>query len=393
MKLERLTLTFVIVVCTLFMQAGCEEEAMAPRELNPNFFNRFGQPDRQIATSGSNKSSKSSPRIAFDKDIHDFGNVGPETSRICEFRFTNIGDGILKIDQVTKTCGCTPFLLTKNQYAPGESGTLKVKYYSDTQRGLTTKHLYVHSNDRVTPKVELAIKARIITKVNYEPKTLSLLLERENAGCPKITLSSIDNQPFSIKNFRSTANCVTADFNPSVKATSFVLQPKVNMARLEKTLNGRIEIDLTHPECKTISLGLNTLPKFQIAPRSIIARGLKPNKPIVKQLRILNNYNEDFELESASSKKGIVRVLSKELVRNGYELQLQITPPATGNKTRVFSDVLSVKIKGGKKLDVPCSGFYTGATGSSLTSATDSKTCKTCKPVIMKPSDWKKKGS
>jgi hypothetical protein len=158
-------------------------------------------------------------------------------------------------------------------------------------------------------------------------------------------------------------------------------------------LNGRIEIDLTHPECKTISLSLNTLPKFQIAPRSIIARGLEPNKPIVKQLRILNNYNEDFELESTSSKKGIVRVLSKELVSNGYELQLQITPPAAGNKSRVFSDVLSVKIKGGKKLDVPCSGFYTGATEPSPTSTTDSKKCKTCKPVIMKPGDWKKRGS
>lgn len=391
MKLDRLILTVVIVVCGLFVQAGCEEEAMAPRrELNPNFFQRFGQPKRQMATSGS---IKSSPRIAFEKDVHDFGNVGPETSRLCEFRFTNVGNSTLKIGQVTKTCGCTPFLLTKNQYAPGESGTLKVKYYSDTQRGQTTKHLYVHSNDMATPKVELAIKARVITKVDYEPKTLSLLLKRENAGCPKITLTSTDNQPFSIKNFRSTANCVTADYNPSVKAASFVLQPKVNMARLEKALNGRIEIDLTHPECKTITVGLNTLPQFQISPRSIIARRLEPSKPIVKQLRILNNYNEDFELESASSKKGIVRVLSKELVRNGYELQLQITPPAAGNRTRVFSDVLSVKIKGGKKLEIPCSGFYTGATESSLTSATDSKKCKTCKPLIINPAEWKNKGS
>jgi len=387
---NRLTTVTLILICVLLLHAGCEEQAMAPQALSPDWFQQFQQPTRPTTTP---RAGISSPRIAFEKVVHDFGDIGPGTSNLCEFRFTNTGNGILKIGEIGRTCGCTPFSLAKTQYAPGESGTLKVNYYSDTQRGPTTKHLLVHSNDRAQPEVILAVQARIISKVDYEPKTLNLVLKQENAGCPNITLTSIDNQPFSIRHFKSTGNCITADHNPSVKATSFVIQPKVDMAKLEKTLNGRIEIGLTHPECKTITVSLNTLPKFKIAPRSIIVRGVEPKKPIVKKVRILNNYNEDFELESTSSRNGTVKVLSNAIVPDGYELELEIMPPASENKKRLFTEEFFVKIRGGEQLEIPCSVFYSSAPDLSLTSSKETKECKTCKPTIFYPPSEKNKGS
>ena len=270
MKPNWLILTAIVVGLTLLFHAGCEEQAAAPQQLSPDWFNRFQQPSepKVIPTT-----SRLSPRITFQELTHDFGDIGPATSHLCEFRFTNAGDGVLRIKEIGKTCGCTPFSLAKRDYAPGESGTLKVKYYSDTQRGSTAKQLFVYSNDKTQPEVALTIKATIITKVAYEPKTLNLLLEQENAACPQITLTSIDSQPFSISSFTSTANFVAVDFNPSVKATSFVLQPKVDMAKLERTLYGRIEVGLTHPECEMITIGVSTVPRFSVAPRSIIVRG------------------------------------------------------------------------------------------------------------------------
>jgi hypothetical protein len=393
MKPNRLISTILIVTCVLLLQAGCEEEAMAPRELSPDWFQRFEQPTPPTTTARAARANRLSPRIEFEKVVHDFGDVGPETGNLCEFRFTNAGNTTLKIGDVSKACGCTPFLLTKKEYAPGESGTLQVKYYSETQLGPTTKQLVVHSNDEAQPEVTLAIRARVMAKVDYEPKTLSLLLKQENAGCPKITLTSIDNQPFSISHFKSTGNCVTADYNPSVKATTFVLEPKVDMAQLEKTLRGRIEIGLTHPECKTVSLGLNTLAKFKVAPGSVIVRGVNPKDSIVKKVRILNNYNEDFVVESTSSSKGTITVLSNEVVRNGFELELQIKPPAPGARTRVFTETLFVNIKGGKQLKIPCSVFYSVPAVSPLTSTEDGVECKTCKPLVVGPDEWKKSGS
>ncbi len=373
------------MTCCLLLQAGCEEEAMAPRqELSSDWFRQFNQlqqSGRSTTPARSHtRSQKTAPKIELEKVVHDLGNVGPGTNNLVEFKFTNVGNSTLKIGEITKTCGCTPFSLAKKEYAPGESGTLKVNYFSEKQRGQATKHLVIHSNDRARPEITLTIKANIRIHVAHEPKTLNLLLKQENANCPQLTLTSIDNQPFSITSFKSTANFITADFNPSEKATKFVLQPKVNMEMLEKTLNGRIEIGLTHPECKTISVSIHTLPKFKIAPRSIIVRGMDSREPIVKKLRILSNYNEDFELESVWSSKGTVKVLSNAIVRNGFELELEIRPPASENKKRIFTETFFVKTKDGQQLEIPCNISYSKTIPASL--ALKDEECKTCGPKI-----------
>ena len=385
MKPKRLIFTILIMICCLFLQAGCEEEATAPQQqLSADWFRQFnriqqsGQPT--TTTRSTSRTRRAAPKIEFEKVVHDFGNVGPGTNNLCEFKFTNAGNSTLKIGEITKTCGCTPFMLAKKEYAPGESGTLKVNYFSEKQNSQTTKQLVIHSNDRANPKVTLGIKADIKIQVNHEPKTLNLLLNQENADCPQLILTSIDNQPFSITSFKSTANCITADYNPSEKATKFVLQPKVDMEKLENTLNGRIEIGLTHPECKTISVGVSTLPKFKIAPRSIIVRGMDSREPIVKKLRILNNYDEDFELESFTSSKGMVKVLSNSIIHNGYELELEITPPASGSKRRILTEKFFVKTKGGQQLEIPCNVYYSRTIPASLTSKDEE--CKTCGPKI-----------
>ncbi|HUU15649.1 MAG TPA: DUF1573 domain-containing protein [Sedimentisphaerales bacterium] len=388
MKPNQLILTVLVVVCVLLLQAGCEEEAMAPREISPDWF----QQQTQMATTRTPSFAKSSSRITFEKVTHNFGDVGPGTNHLCEFRFTNTGEGVLKISQVDKTCGCTPFSLNKTEYAPGESGTLRVRYYAELEQGSTTKQLFVHSNDRQNPKVALAIKARVAAKVKSEPSTLSLSLKHQNAGCPQITLTSLDNQPFSISSFKSTANCVTAAYNPSAKATRFVLQPKVDMAKLEKTLNGRIEIGLTHPECKTLTIGLNALPRFSVAPRPIVVHSAQAKTPVTRKVRIQNNYKDDFELESVYSKNGTVKVLSNTRLIDGYELDLSITPPDTLNTTGVFTDVVYVKVKGGRNLEIPCSGFYSrpdavsrapsraSSRASTRSTSTNKKDCPTCGP-------------
>ena len=360
---------------------------MGPQqELSADWFRQFDQiqlSSSPITTTTPTTTRRGfqrrAPKLEFKKLEHDFGSVGPGTNNLCEFRFTNTGNSILKIGEITNTCGCTPFSLVKKEYAPGESGILKVGYLSDQQHGQTTKQLIIHSNDRANPDITLAIKANIMMQVDYEPKTLNLVLKQENANCPELTLGSIDNQPFSITSFKSTANCITADFDPSEEATKFVLQPKVDMELLEKTLNGRIEIGLNHPECKSISVSIRTLPKFKISPRSLIVRGMATQEPIVKKLRILNNYDEDFELESVWSRNGAVKVVSNAIVQNGYELELEITPPASKDTKRIFNEKFFVKTKDGHQLEVPCNVFYSRTIPPSLrASATEDEECKTC---------------
>ena len=298
------------------------------------------------------------PEITFEKLTHDFGEIGPETKNACEFKFKNTGDALLKIGVIRCPCGCTVAELAKKEYAPGESGAVKIVYSAARSPGSITKSCSVPSNDKKRPTVTLTIKAKIALKVEHQPESLNLLLKGENAGCPPITLTSRDKRPFSIKYFKSTGNGITADYDPLVKATKFVLKPEIDREKLRKGMRGQVEIGLTHPECKTVRIIFDTLAEFKADPRVIYVRDAEPRKPVIKKIRVLSNYNEDFEVESASSKKDTVKVLTQEKVDNGYQFELQITPPAAESKRRVFTDVFSVKIKGGQQLQITCYGIY-----------------------------------
>jgi hypothetical protein len=298
------------------------------------------------------------PRIEFEKVVHDFGEIGAGTNYVCEFKFANAGDGVLEIGSVKSNCPCSVAKLHKKKYAPRESETLKVTYHAREHFGPVKQRVSVLTNDRANARVELTIKADVVRKIDPEPKKLSLSLREKNAACPQITLTSLDGQQFSIESINSTANCITADIDPSKKATRFVLQPNVDIERLQRNPNGRIRIGVTHPECKNVTLGFKTLREFEIRPPSIILRNAEPQKPVTREVCVLNNYNEEFEIESTSSKKGNIAVLSEERSDSRYKLKLKITPPPAKSETRFFSDVLNVKIKGGRKLESTCRGFY-----------------------------------
>jgi len=346
----------------LLLQIGCQEQAKVAEESKTALTApepAIGPPKTQIVR----RTKRPAPEITFEEVIHDFDEIGPGTRKTCNFKFTNTGDSLLEVGKIEVCCGVTAKLSkNKKKYAPGESGTVEVSYRSGTWPGSITKRLYVPSNDKAKPRVALTIMAKIVKKVSCEPKTLKLLLKEENAGCPEITLTSLDNRPFAIKSFKSTADCITADYDSSVKATKFVLKPRVDIEKLRKGLNGLINIGLTHPECNLVTVTFNALPRFRVDPAALIFLATEPQKPVTRPLWVLNNYDEDFEIESVSSKNGIIKVLGQEKIGNRYKFELEITPPATESRSTIFTDVFFVNIKGGEKLEVVCRGFYSTRT-------------------------------
>ena len=350
----------ICLCCVLLLQVGCQEQAGVaekPQTIPTAPEPVVAQPEEAETAP---QIAKPAPKITFEKVVHDFGDVGPGTRNTGEFKFTNTGDSSLEILKVERCCGVVT-TLSKEEYAPGESGVLKVEYGATYQPGLMRRQIYVNSNDKATPRVTLTIKAEIVRKISSEPEKLKLFLDEENAGCPKITLTSLDNQPFSITAFKSTAGCITAEIDSSVEATKFVLDPRVNMEKLQRSLKGRINVSLTHPQCDVVDILFDVLPKFAVTPQRIIILDAEPQKPTLRQVSLLNNYNDDFEVESGSSKNNIIKILGQEKIRNGYQFVVEITPPAAEGKTS-FTDVFVLNIKGGEKVEITCHGFYSGRT-------------------------------
>jgi len=347
-----LLLAVFIAGCVLLLQVDCRERAGRPPEPKPPTVSVQPEPIPEPKIKG--------PRIKFEKVVHDFGEVAPQTTHRCKFKFKNIGDEVLKLRQPRSSCACTVAKLDKEEYAPGETGVVRVTRFRVPSRpGVKSQPLYIMSNDKSTPKVRLVVKARVALKVAYEPKKLKLLLNDANDAIPEIKITSRDGQPFAIKSFRATAGAITADYDPSLKATSYIIQPKLHIRKLRRRLKGRIDIRLSHPGCNRVTIPFDVMPQFKLEPPSIVIYNAEPEKLVRKEVWVLHNYGRDFEVESASSEKGIIEVLSQEKIGNRYKFVLGITPPADISKKR-FTDVFYIKIKDGAKLRVNCSGFYLG---------------------------------
>ena len=102
-------------------------------------------------------------KVAFDKEIHDFGEI--EQGEIVEttFLIKNVGDKNLYIVDAHGSCGCTVPEVTKEAIEPGESAPISVKFDSNGKSGEVTKTVMITCN---TAKVveNIKIKASIKTK-------------------------------------------------------------------------------------------------------------------------------------------------------------------------------------------------------------------------------------
>ena len=98
--------------------------------------------------------------VYFEKTTHDFGSIFQGGNGTYQFEFSNTGNAPLVLSNATSSCGCTVPSYPKTPIAPGEKGTIVVKY--DTNRlGSFHKSVTVTSNAKSASSVVLHIKGEV----------------------------------------------------------------------------------------------------------------------------------------------------------------------------------------------------------------------------------------
>ena len=150
----------------------------------------------------------------------------------------------------------------------------------------------------------------------------------------------------------------------SFSRSAFGWRTNSDLEKLQKGRTGRISIGVAYSQPntppETLTIMFQALSRFTVSPSMLVVLYDKP-EPVKKSLWVTNNYGEDFEVESASSKEGYIKVLSQSKAGNRYQFSLEITPPADAKAGR-FTDTFTVTLKGGETLAVPCRGIYKAST-------------------------------
>jgi hypothetical protein len=115
-----------------------------------------------VTTNSKLTASLRAPKIVFKDEAHDFGHVprGPELQY--NFKFTNKGSTLLKIERVQTSCGCTGANVgEKTEYKKNESGEIKITFNTQGRSGHQEKVISVFSNDPETPQKDLKISCEV----------------------------------------------------------------------------------------------------------------------------------------------------------------------------------------------------------------------------------------
>lgn len=110
------------------------------------------------------------PIMSFEESVYDFGTVEEGTEVVKEFKFKNTGKAPLIVVNAKGSCGCTVPTWSKEPLAPGETGTMLVKFNTSGKPNAQTKTVTIKANTEkgtesltikgnVTPKAAPAVQA------------------------------------------------------------------------------------------------------------------------------------------------------------------------------------------------------------------------------------------
>jgi len=97
-------------------------------------------------TASGDYSTDGLPKIAFEKEVHDFGIIIEGEKVSYTFKFKNIGKSDLIIKEAKASCGCTVPKYPHQPIAPGEEGSIEVIFDSGGRTGRQSKTITVWTN-------------------------------------------------------------------------------------------------------------------------------------------------------------------------------------------------------------------------------------------------------
>ncbi len=124
--------------------------------------------------------------LSFEHLSHDFGVISEADGKVShDFRFTNTGNAPLVIKDVITGCGCTAAKWSDKEYAPGQSGTVRISYHPEGRKAETisiVSEVFSNAGKPVALTIEGRVELAHHSYVNFFDPTQG---QRSNAPVPQ----------------------------------------------------------------------------------------------------------------------------------------------------------------------------------------------------------------
>lgn len=176
-------------------------------------------PDRAVA-------EDSSIGLRWDKPIQEINMLPADKDVEVHFGFQNTGQGAVKVNTITTSCGCTTAQLEKRTYQPGEKGEIVVHYTGDPRSGVQRKTVLVQTDDK--PQQPTTLELKITHQMPVEVRPMLVYWRMGDANDTKTAQLLAGDKPVHVLSVTSSNPRITATIQTvhDGKEYNVVIQPK-----------------------------------------------------------------------------------------------------------------------------------------------------------------------
>jgi hypothetical protein len=216
-----------------------------------------------LITSSSWAAAGIGPRISFDRNNHDYGQVAYGDVVTTVFNVSNSGDEKLVILKLTASCGCTRPVAQNLEVPPGGKTEIIVTFDATRLKkaGVQRQSVSVVSNDPVNPSGELKLVADVIRQLSYEPETLAIRLPVfQERVVFKVKASNSSDKPVAIVMTGVQGEGVKAMLKPERvllpprSEETFAIELQIAEDRARAPIKGVLFLATDHPKESRVGL-------------------------------------------------------------------------------------------------------------------------------------------
>lgn len=276
------------------------------------------------------------PKIEFEETVQDFGETAQFGILTGSFKFRNTGNGVLRMQQPSSSCGCAVATLKKDTLGPGETGEVEFTWKIGPAKGSLHRIITIASNDPGTPQLELTIMAK--SRQIYLAVPDFLMANVPLGGRQSdlsLTVTRTDGGPLQIQHIDTSQPWIVAKIDPAWEGSdgSTRIQVEVQGVGVPRRFNESIRLfasDKMDAPIASISVFGEIMGELAVSPERLFwsisdSADARRADLLTRRLTIRAPSGKEFELRNVQSS---IKELSVELNRiddgKAYEIVAQL---------------------------------------------------------------------
>jgi hypothetical protein len=296
--------------------------------------------------------AEGTPKIQFDKTVYDFGKTSQVERVTGSFTFRNAGDGVLKLEKPTTSCGCTVADVKPDSLQPGEKGELTFTLDMPSVRSLLEKTITVNSNDPQNPKLDLKIKTDYVPLFEFNPRLVRFDIRAGSETNAMLVVKRTDGKKLNVTKIEVSKPWIIAALDTSVKSddqtarVSIRAKPDGSPRQISEYL--RVFVDNSENPAVTFFVNGRVLGDIAVTPEvlfwNITDREAlkKPEADALRSRRLVATstiLGQSFELSNPSSS---IPELSLKLIPQKKDKTYEIVATLTNVPTETVRGMISL---------------------------------------------------